>query len=66
MYAQKLLKGTLQIIVLSLLAEKEKMYGYDPIFKPEGYQLTFAQMTVEQKNTIRHRGLVVQKLVGGF
>jgi XTP/dITP diphosphohydrolase len=42
------------------------MYGYDPIFKPEGYQLTFAQMTVEQKNTIRHRGLVVQKLVGVF
>lgn len=29
MYSQELLKGTLQIIVLSLLAEKEKMYGYE-------------------------------------
>ncbi len=41
----------------------EHGFGYDPIFKPEGYQLTFAQMTVEQKNTISHRGLAVQKLV---
>lgn len=29
MYSQELLKGTLQIIVLSLLAEKERMYGYE-------------------------------------
>jgi XTP/dITP diphosphohydrolase len=41
----------------------EQGFGYDPIFKPEGYQLTFAQMTVDQKNTISHRGLAVQKLV---
>lgn len=41
----------------------EQGFGYDPIFKPEGYQLTFAQMTVYQKNTISHRGLAVQKLV---
>jgi XTP/dITP diphosphohydrolase len=41
----------------------EHGFGYDPIFKPEGYQLTFAQMTVDQKNTISHRGLAVQKLV---
>jgi DNA-binding PadR family transcriptional regulator len=29
MYSQELLKGTLQIIVLSLLAEKDRMYGYE-------------------------------------
>lgn len=29
MYSQELLKGTLQTIVLSLLAEKERMYGYE-------------------------------------
>jgi XTP/dITP diphosphohydrolase len=42
----------------------EQGFGYDPIFKPEGYNLTFAQMTLEQKNTISHRGLAVQRLVG--
>ena len=38
-------------------------FGYDPIFKPEGYKETFSQMSIDLKNKISHRGLAVKKLV---
>ena len=38
-------------------------FGYDPIFKPEGFEKTFAQMTIAEKNEISHRGKAVKKLI---
>ncbi len=37
-------------------------FGYDPLFFPEGSELTFAQMSSEDKNAISHRGRAVRKL----
>jgi XTP/dITP diphosphohydrolase len=38
-------------------------FGYDPIFKAEGYEKTFAEISLEEKNRIGHRGKAVRQLV---
>ncbi|MFY0599486.1 MAG: RdgB/HAM1 family non-canonical purine NTP pyrophosphatase [Cyclobacteriaceae bacterium] len=42
----------------------EEGFGYDPIFKPSGFEITFAQMTKEEKNAISHRGRAFKKFIG--
>ena len=38
-------------------------FGYDPIFKPLNHDVSFAEMSMEAKGKISHRGLAIQKLI---
>ncbi len=42
-------------------AQGERTFGYDPVFQPEGVEKVFAEMTLEEKNVLSHRGRAVQK-----
>jgi XTP/dITP diphosphohydrolase len=38
-------------------------FGYDPVFRPDGYGLTFGEMPSREKNQISHRAVAVGKLI---
>ncbi len=52
-------------VVEGTIAESEAGcggFGYDPLFRPEGRDVTFAEMSGEEKNAISHRGRAVRRL----
>lgn len=48
---------------ITLEKQGEKGFGYDPIFKAEGFDKTFAQISIAEKNKVGHRGKAVTQLV---
>jgi len=53
------------IVKGAILKEKSgnQGFGYDPIFRPDGHQKTFAEFSLEEKAKISHRGLAVKQLI---
>lgn len=53
------------IVEGSIRTEKsgEKGFGYDPVFQPDGYDITFAEMDMAQKNQISHRAIALKKMI---
>ncbi|KAJ3282156.1 hypothetical protein HDU76_008767, partial [Blyttiomyces sp. JEL0837] len=47
-------------------ARGPKNFGWDPIFEPEGFGETYAEMDKELKNSISHRGRALEKLKAFF
>ena len=52
------------IVSGNIIKEKrgKEGFGYDPVFVPEGSELTFAQMPLNEKNMISHRARAFEKL----
>jgi XTP/dITP diphosphohydrolase len=57
-YFEGEIKGT-----IAYEARGSSGFGYDPLFIPQGYRSTFAELGMEVKNSISHRSIAVSKLV---
>ena len=49
--------------VIALSESGSEGFGYDPLFIPEGKEVTFAEMSADEKNSISHRGRAVAEVV---
>jgi XTP/dITP diphosphohydrolase len=56
-------EGVVEGEIIDKPSQGNEGFGYDPIFRPLGFKQTFAQMPLEEKNKISHRGLASQKLI---
>ena len=56
LFFEGVVKGT-----ITLEKQGAHGFGYDPVFKPEGYTRTFAEMTLQEKNKLSHRARAVKK-----
>lgn len=59
---EHLFEGCVEGEILTM-AEGHGGFGYDPIFRPDGYMFSFALLDKDVKNTISHRALATQELV---
>tara|TARA_B100001250_G_C19769738_1_gene776519 strand:- start:1160 stop:1732 length:573 start_codon:yes stop_codon:yes gene_type:complete len=59
---EKLFEGVVNGVITTKVYG-DKGFGYDPVFIPDGYQKTFAQISLTEKNQISHRAQAINKLV---
>ena len=59
---EKQFEGIVEGVILTEKIGAEG-FGYDPVFMPNGFSRSFAEMSAEDKNKISHRGRAVKKLV---
>ncbi len=64
-YGQGILEVTQGILEGEIIEELtgNNGFGYDPIFKPKGFEITLAELSLDDKNKISHRGQAVSKMV---
>lgn len=59
---EQLFEGKVEGSIL-LSARGGNGFGYDPVFRPDGFDQSYAELTTEEKNAISHRGRAVQELL---
>ena len=59
---ERLFEGRVEGVILQA-PQGAKGFGYDPVFRPEGYDCSFAELSMAQKNELSHRGKAIRQLV---